>query len=84
LVTPTIEHIHEYIQQHLHEPLTAAENTATVQLLPDYLNRIFKHGTGTSLMSYVTRLRMESAQLLLRSSELSVQEIGYSPLKFRR
>lgn len=71
-----IERIHEYIQLHLHEPLTASEIAATVQLTPDHLNRIFKHGTGTSLMSYVTRLRMESAQLLLRTSELSVQEIG--------
>ncbi len=71
-----IERTHEYIQLHLHEPLTAGDIAATVQMTPDHLNRIFKHGTGTSLMSYVTRLRMESAQLLLRSSELSVQEIG--------
>lgn len=71
-----IERIHEYIQLHLHEPLTAGEIAATVQLTPDHLNRIFKHGTGISLMSYVTRLRMESAQLLLRTSELSVQEIS--------
>lgn len=73
---PIVERVHEYIQLHLHETLTAREIAAQVQLTPDHLNRIFKNNTGVSLMNYATRQRMESAQLLLRTSELSVREVS--------
>jgi two-component system response regulator YesN len=60
----------------LHESLTPAIVAAPLQLTPDHLNRLIKKSTGVSLMNYVARLRMESAGLLLRTSELSVQEIA--------
>lgn len=73
---PIIERAHEYIQLHLHESLTPSAIAAQVQVTPDHLNRIFKAHIGISTMSYVTRLRMETAQLLLNTSDLSVQEIS--------
>ena len=71
-----VEQTHEFIQLHLHEPLTPAIIAAPLRLTPDHLNRIIKKSTGASLMNYVAQLRIESAQLLLRTSELSVQEIS--------
>lgn len=73
---PLIERAHEYIQLHLHELLSPSAIAAHVQVTPDHLNRIFKAHIGISTMSYVTRLRMETAQLLLNTSDLSVQEIS--------
>jgi AraC-like DNA-binding protein len=73
---PVIERVHQYIQLHLHESLTPAAIAAEVQVTPDHLNRILKTHVGISTMNYVIRLRMEAAQLLLRTSDLSVQEIS--------
>jgi AraC-like DNA-binding protein len=82
--TPVVERAHEYIQMHLHEPLNPAAIAAQVRLTPTQLNRIFKARAGLSTMGYVAQLRMEAAQLLLRTSDLSVQEIcrlvGYRQL----
>src|SRR5690606_24307163 len=47
---PAIERAHEYIQLHLHEPLTPAAIAGHVRLTPDHLNRVFKVQTGMSTM----------------------------------
>ena len=73
---PVIERTHKFIQLHLHEPLTPAQIAKQGQLSPAQLNRLLKTHTGLSTMNYVTKLRMDSARLLLFSSELSVQEIS--------
>lgn len=82
---PIIERAHNFIQLRLHEPLSPAHIARHVRLTPTQLNRLFRTHTGMSTMGYVTSLRMETAQLLLRTSDLSVQEIcrlvGYRRLQ---
>jgi AraC-like DNA-binding protein len=73
---PTIERAHQFIQLRLHEPLSPSIIAAHVRMTPTQLNNIFKTRAGVSTMNYVAKLRMESAQLLLRTSNLSVQEIS--------
>jgi AraC-like DNA-binding protein len=84
LYNPVIKRAHDYIQLRLHESLTPTTIAAHARLTPTQLNRIFKANTGLSTMNYVAKLRLESAQLLLRDSDLSVQEIcrlvGYRQL----
>lgn len=81
---PVIPIIHEHIKLHLHEPLNPGTIAAQVRLSPAQLNRILRKNTGMSIMEYVLHLRMEVAQLLLRSSAQPVQEIalltGYTKL----
>jgi AraC-like DNA-binding protein len=73
---PIVEKAHHYIQLHLHEPLTPAMIASHFRLTSAQLNRILTRSTGLSIMGFVTRLRMETAQLLLRTSSLSVEEIS--------
>jgi AraC-like DNA-binding protein len=73
---PIIQQAHEFIRLRLHEPLTPTLIARQVQHTPSQLNRLFKTTTGLSPMKYVEHLRMESAQLLLANSDLSVQEIS--------
>lgn len=73
---PIVERIHHYIQLHLHEPLTPLDIALHTNVTPDHLNRVLKAHVGLTTMSYVTRLRMEAAALLLHTSDLSVQEIS--------
>ena len=83
---PLIQEAHEFIRLRLHEKLTPALISEQVRLSTPQLNRLFKTNTGLSPMNYVEHLRMESAQLLLTNSGLSVQEIsqlvGYSQLPY--
>ena len=49
---------------------------------PDYLSKLFKKNTGSSLMDYVTKVRIERAKELLERTVLTISEIaietGYS------
>ena len=42
------------------------------------LNRRFKQATGKSPMQYLQQIRMENAQELLKTSNLSISEVAYS------
>jgi AraC-like DNA-binding protein len=74
--SPILEKACDYIQFHLHEPLTPDDVARHLRLKPEHLNRLFRKHLDTSIMRYVMRQRMETAKLLLQSSELSMQEIS--------
>jgi AraC-like DNA-binding protein len=84
-LSPELAKACEYIQLHLHEALTPDDIASHLRMKPAQLNRKFRKQFQTSVMRYVTRQRIETARLLLQSSELSVQEISrlvgykYSP-----
>ena len=42
------------------------------------LNRRFKHATGKSPMQYLQQVRIENARELLKTSNLSISEVGYN------
>ncbi len=65
-----------YIQDHLEKPLSRESLGKNVFLNPNYLARIFKEQKGVSLVSYITDLRLDTACRLLKSSSLSISEIG--------
>ncbi|WP_299089981.1 AraC family transcriptional regulator [uncultured Metabacillus sp.] len=48
-----------------------------VNLHPGYLHRIFKQQTGSTIMEYLTSLRMEKAKMLLADTEIPVTEICF-------
>ncbi len=73
---PRIQQAHEYIRLRIHEPLTPVLIAGHLHLTPGQLNWLFKTNTGLSVMNYVNKMRMESAQLLLSGSDLSVHEIA--------
>ncbi len=86
---PLVAELHRYVQLHLHKSLTVAELARHVRLSPTQLNRLLRRHTGLSTMSYVMHRRIETARLLLSTSDQSVQEIaqivGFSnPAHFSR
>ena len=68
-----VEKVKTYIETHFKEELTRN---------PDYLSKLFKKNTGSSLMDYVTKVRIERAKELLERTVLTISEIaietGYS------
>lgn len=42
---------------------------------PDYMRRLFKHYTGTTMVDFFNKKKVEHAYLLLRTTDLSIEQI---------
>lgn len=70
-----------YIREHISEPLTVTDLAKHFYLHPDYLSRLFKKHTHTTVSRYITLQKIATAQSLLRDGHTvaEVQEtLGYS------
>ena len=66
----------EYIKVNFSRKLTLQELADLVHLQPNYLCALFKERTGRTIFDHITRLRINSASKLLRSTKLPVNEIA--------
>ncbi len=76
-----INEIIAYIQEHICEALTVTALANHFYLHPDYLSRLFKKHTHTSVSHYITLQKIATAQSMLRDgyTVTQVQEkLGYS------
>lgn len=65
-----------YIQTHLNEPLTVKKIAEHCQVSPSHLNHVFRQAQGTSLMRYVTHLRIKTAQTILSQNPERVSDVA--------
>lgn len=66
----------DYIRRHLTSPLTNREIAAAVSCHPDYLSRLFKQETGSTLTQYVLEQKCRTARYMLENSSASCTSIG--------
>jgi AraC family transcriptional regulator len=64
------------IRDHLAETLHVEQIAAAANLSPFHFARLFKKATGQSPHIYLTERRVEHAKLLLRTTDLSLMEVG--------
>lgn len=80
-----VEHVKRYIYQHFSEPITLSQIAEEFHVTPNYLSHIFHETAGESYIKFITRIRMEYASNLLRTTKEHVFEIsekaGYYNLK---
>lgn len=74
-----VRRVKEQIEQHITERLSRDELAESVFLSPDYLTRIFRRETGSSLMGYIAERKVEYAKKLLTDHTVSeaAQILGY-------
>ena len=65
-----------YMEAHLSEPCPLAEIAASVHLSPVYFHNRFREATGETPLSYLTRIRVEKAKVLLLSDSTPTAEIA--------
>lgn len=65
-----------YIQENLQETLTINLLAKVACLSGTQLKFLFKKQTGLTINSYITKLRMEKAQAVLRHTDFTVQLVG--------
>lgn len=73
------ERIHNaliFVENNLTYGASIEETAAHVSLSPSHFSRLFKNITGSSFSDYLTDVRLQHAQILLGSEELSVSEIA--------
>lgn len=75
-----LEHVavaKDYIEEHLHEPISLADLALQGGLSLYYFARRFKDVTGASPKQYILMKRLERAHLLLSQGDVSVSEVAY-------
>lgn len=68
--------ITEYIENHYTEPLTLNALASVSHGSPYHLHRVFKRITGQTPVQYIQAKRINKAQKLLKSTHLTVTQIG--------
>ena len=80
VVTPGVhQKLHEvalYLQTHIHESVSLEELAQRFFMSRSYLTRSFRNVTGFSVVEYMTYIRIQKAQQLLRESDRSITEIA--------
>jgi AraC family transcriptional regulator of arabinose operon len=72
----TAEKIMAWIEVHYMEPFELEKLAKTVHLSPNHVSTTFRQSVGSSISEYLAARRIRQACWLLRTSPLSVQEIG--------
>ncbi len=72
----TISAAKNYVSAHYREPIRLEDVAKEVFLSPSYFSTLFKKETSENFVDYVTAYRMEQAKQLLRSTNVSVAEVG--------
>jgi len=65
-----------FINLNISSNLTVKKVAHEVGLSPDYLTRLFKKELGVNIITYINRKRIYTSLKLLKSTDLSIEEIG--------
>ena len=71
-----VEQIAAFIAQHFTSPLSVREIGQAVGLNPNYAMNLFQASFGTTLVSYLTELRLSNAQRLLATTRETISAIA--------
>lgn len=71
-----IDQVLNYIQDHLHDPLTLERLAKEVSYSPYHFSRLFKRRIGLTPLYYVSTMRLQRAKELLLTTDFDVRDIG--------
>jgi len=74
--TPVHEAVN-YMKKNLNRQISLEEIATYVNISPYYFSRIFKSETGYSPVKYTTKLRLNLAMTLLKTTSSSIESIAY-------
>jgi two-component system, response regulator YesN len=71
-----INKIKEIIAKRYNEDLSVAKISGEIYLTPNYISQIFRKETGETITQNITKIRMEQAKKLLKSTDFKILEIS--------
>jgi two-component system response regulator YesN len=75
---PSVLKAMDYIQEHYKEDLYRTDVANAARISPVHLSRLFSKHLNSTFNEYLTDLRIEKANALLRETALSVKEIAFA------
>ncbi len=75
-MNPIIQKACDYIEKNISQDISLEQLSASLNVSPFYLSKLFKEEKGANFISYVTALRMEKAKRLLLDDRLIIKEIA--------
>lgn len=70
-----VRQVQSYIQQHYDGTLTVQQLAQSVNVHPNYLQRVFRAETGTTIIHYLNQFRLDKAMMLLRETDIAITDI---------
>lgn len=71
-----VEQAKSYMEEHIQEKICLSDLAAVLNISVSQLKRIFKERTSTSVIAYLTELRIAKAKHLIRQHELNFTQIA--------
>jgi transcriptional regulator GlxA family with amidase domain len=75
-INPKIHEVQDYLIDHLSADNTVDDLALLVAMSPRNLSRVFKEKTGTTILEYLTLLRIEYAKTMLNNPEFTIEYIA--------
>jgi transcriptional regulator GlxA family with amidase domain len=75
-INPGIHIVQDHMIEHLSDENTIEDLAALVAMSPRNLSRVFKEKTGTTVLEYLTLLRLEFAKTMLNNPEFTIEYIA--------
>lgn len=75
-INPAIHQVQDHLIEHLSDDNTIEDLAAMVAMSPRNLSRVFKEKTGTTILEYLTLLRIEYAKTMLNNPEFTIEYIA--------
>lgn len=71
-----MEEIQQYVQSHLHTSITLQDLGNHVSLSPNYISRLYKQSTGSTISNYILEKKVAQASVYLRETTMTLSEIA--------
>lgn len=75
-IHPSIHIVQDHLIDHLSNDNSIEELAELVAMSPRNLSRVFKEKTGTTILEYLTMLRLEFAKTMLNNPEFTIEYIA--------
>jgi transcriptional regulator GlxA family with amidase domain len=75
-VNPKIHEVQDYLIDHLSAENSVEDLASLVAMSPRNLSRVFKEKTGSTILEYLTLLRIEYASTMLNNPEFTIEYIA--------
>jgi transcriptional regulator GlxA family with amidase domain len=75
-INPAIHIVQDHMIEHLSDENTIEDLASLVAMSPRNLSRVFKEKTGTTVLEYLTLLRLEFAKTMLNNPEFTIEYIA--------
>jgi two-component system, response regulator YesN len=72
----TINRTIDYIKTHYYKDIAVKDVAAMMNIDENYLTKLFKKKTGTNMIHYVQKLRIDHAKAFLTQTDLTVSEVA--------